>query len=119
MHNLDLTFFKEFNLKDVKDSKEFRIDPTDADKVYFRDKDSISVVSLSKQNVTKIVDFPCEIIGFEYLSMNNELCIGTEDGAIYVYNFSTGMQEEVTYCEDGISSLQFSWDQETLVVVTK
>lgn len=119
MHNLDLTFFKEYNFKDVQDSKEFRIDPTDDDKVYFCHHDSISMVSLSKQTAGKIVDFPCEIVGFEFLSMNNELCIATEDGAVYVYNLSTGMQEEVTFCEDGIISMQFSWDQETLVVVTR
>lgn len=119
MHNLNLTFFKEYNVKDVKASKDLRLDPTNDDKVYFCQHDSISLVSLNEQTAAKIVDFPCEIIGFECLSMNNELCIATEDGAVYIYNLSNKTQEEVTYCEDGIVSMQFSWDQETLVVVTK
>ncbi|XP_063699383.1 LOW QUALITY PROTEIN: elongator complex protein 1 [Culicoides brevitarsis] len=119
MHNLNLTFFKEFLLKDLPPIKEFRIDPTDNDKVYFCHDDRITLVSLSILGFHEVVNFPCPIVGFEFLAMNNELCIATEDGAVYVHNLSTGMQEEVTYCEDGIAAMQFSHDQETFVVVTK
>uniref|UniRef100_A0A336MED4 Elongator complex protein 1 n=1 Tax=Culicoides sonorensis TaxID=179676 RepID=A0A336MED4_CULSO len=119
MHNLNLTFFKEYKIKEIQSTKSCKIDPTDHDKVYICHNNSISLISLSKQCATKIVDFPCEIIGFEYLSLNDELCIATEDGAVYVHKLSNGSQEEVTYCEDGIAAMQFSWDQETLVFVTK
>lgn len=119
MHNLNLSFFREYNLRQIQDSKEFKIDPANNDRVFFCYRNSVSLVTLSKDTAVEVVNFPCEIIGFEFLSMNNELCIATEDGAVYVYNLTTGTQEEVTYCDDGIIAMQFSWDQETLVVVTK
>lgn len=59
------------------------------------------------------------VIGIEYLSLNNELCVATNDGDVIVHNLSTGAEESVTFCDGGIESMSWSYDQEVVAFITK
>lgn len=66
------------------------------------------------------------IVGFELLTLNNELCVATEAGEVIVYNLqqqqqqsTDGTGESVTFCEGGLKAMSWSHDQEVVAFVTQ
>lgn len=73
-----------------------------------------------KDHVKESFKFAGIIVSFEYLHQDNNICVAIEDGGIFFQNIEGAKNlEEVAFCEDGISTMQFSPDQEMVAFVTK
>lgn len=116
MHNLNLIYYKESKLP-LDNVNDFQINSMEPDVVYLRRGNSIAIVKNGSTDA--LIDFEEEVIGFEYLSLNDELCVATSTGCVHTYNIINGNREEVTYCDGGLECMKFSWDQEIVVFVTK
>lgn len=72
-------------------------------------------------NPIAALDHP--IVGFELLTLNNELCVATESGEVIVYNLQQPVDasagESVTFCEGGLKAMSWSHDQEVVAFVTQ
>lgn len=59
------------------------------------------------------------VVGVEYLSLNNEVCVATEAGEVIVHNLQQSSNESVTFCEGGLKTMAWSHDQEVVAFVTQ
>lgn len=68
-------------------------------------------------NLIRTIDDP--IIGVEFLSLNNEICLATSQGDVIIVNLQMDTCENVTFCDGGIEQMSWSPDQEIVVFITK
>lgn len=66
-----------------------------------------------------IAPFEAEnVVGFEYISLNNELCVVDEDGSLHHIEFD-GLNNRIISSPDTIKAIAWSHDQEVIATVTK
>lgn len=67
----------------------------------------------------KELGFYDDVIGMEFIQLNDCLCLATRKGEIIQYNFNDDESEIVGMINDGIEAWSWSPDQELVVFVTK
>ncbi|XP_017969177.1 putative elongator complex protein 1 [Drosophila navojoa] len=60
-----------------------------------------------------------DIVGAEYLQLDNAICVATSAGEVLLINPDTLFQREGTYCDVGIECMSWSPNQEVVVFITK
>lgn len=70
--------------------------------------------SLSTNELAPLSD----VVTFEHLSLNNELCLATATGDVFTLNLHNQTTETITFCENGIVAMAWSHDQEVVAFVT-
>ncbi|XP_075146318.1 elongator complex protein 1 [Haematobia irritans] len=60
-----------------------------------------------------------DIVGAEYLALENGICLATSVGEVLLVNPETQQMNEGTFCDVGIECMAWSPDQEVVVFVTK
>lgn len=116
MRNLQLLCNQTSKL-DVKNVKFIQSNVENSSTTYLAT--DTELLSFDWTNLQTNVIAPLEnpIVGFEYLSLNQELCTATEAGEVTVHK-TNGINESVTFCEGGLKAMQWSHDQEVVVFVT-
>ncbi|XP_016980358.1 putative elongator complex protein 1 isoform X1 [Drosophila rhopaloa] len=65
-----------------------------------------------------IVDLP-DIVGVEYLQLDNAICVASGAGEVLLVDPQTGSTNEGTYCDVGIERMAWSPNQEVVAFVTR
>lgn len=117
MKNLNLLYTKTFSVPD--NAQHIALDTNTANVSYLCDGRTVWRHSPATGAVP-IYNQPdsAEIVAFEHLNLNNELCIATGTGDVTVLNLQTMQSESVTFCDGGIDTMCWSPDQEIVAFVT-
>lgn len=121
MKNLHLLYTKTYPLKN-HNARQIVLDTNTTNIAYICDGKQIFKHNPAASDEPQKIYEQCDdtdICTFEHLNLNNELCIGTNDGDVIVLNLQTMQQESVTFCEGGIETMSWSPDQEVVTFVTK
>lgn len=117
MRNLKLLYnkTKKFNNKNIKS---LIIDQEQENISYISTQENIVQIDFEKNELNNLCDVD-NIISFEYLNLNNEICIANENGEVLLFNLQNKNLETVTFCDGGLKAMSWSADQEVVVFVTK
>ncbi|XP_031636716.1 putative elongator complex protein 1 [Contarinia nasturtii] len=118
MKNLELLYSRTAQL-DVNNVNYMNLNTENAGTTFIASNDELLSFDWSKKQINVITPLQNEIVGFEHLSLNNELCVATAAGEVIVYNLHQSSDESVTFCEGGLKAMSWSNDQEVVVFVTQ
>lgn len=118
MKNLNLLCSRTVDL-DLPNVNHINLSTENVGTTYFASNDQLVSFDWNEKQTNTIAPLENPIVGFEYLSLNNELCVATEAGEVIVYNLHQSTDESVTFCEGGLLAMCWSHDQEVVVFVTQ
>lgn len=118
MRNLELLYSRTANL-DVTNVNHINLSTDGTGTTFIASSDQLLSFDWEQRQTNAIAPLDNEIVGFEYLSLNNELCVATEAGEVLVYNLHQSTDESVTFCEGGLKAMCWSHDQEVVAFVTQ
>lgn len=118
MRNLELLYSRSANL-DVKPVNHINLNTENAGTTFLATSDQLLSFDWAQKQTNAIKPLDTAIVGFEYLSLNNELCVATEGGEVLVYSLHQLSDESVTFCEGGLKVMAWSHDQEVVAFVTQ
>lgn len=118
MRNLKLLYNQTVDL-DVTNINYITLNTDNAGTTFIASTDQLLSFDWEQRQTNAITPLDNEIIGFEYLSLNNELCVATEAGEVIVHNLHQSTDESVTFCEGGLKAMSWSHDQEVVAFVTQ
>lgn len=119
MRNLELLYSRTAKL-DLLNLNHISLSTENTGTIFLASNDQLSTFDWESGQTNVI--WPLEyhqIVSFEYLSLNNELCVATEAGEVFVYNVYQSTNESVTFCEGGLKAMSWAHDQEVVAFVTK
>ncbi|XP_017088750.3 elongator complex protein 1 [Drosophila bipectinata] len=118
MRNLKLQYCKELDT-DVAQARQLLLQPEfngEASDTVFIVTDSQLYTSDAGSKV--IADLP-DIVGAEFLQLDNVICLASGAGEVLLVNPETGATTEGTYCDVGIERMAWSPNQEVVAFVTR
>lgn len=118
MRNLELLYSRTAQL-DLTDVNYMNLSTESAGTTFIASSDQLSTFDWEERQTNAIAPIANKIVGFENLSLNNELCVATEAGEVVVYNLHQSTDESVTFCEGGLKAMSWSHDQEVVAFVTQ
>lgn len=118
MRNLELLYSRTANL-DVKNVNFMNLSTENVGTTFIASSDQLLSFDWDQRQTNAISPLENAIVGFEFLALNNELCIATEGGEVIVHNLHQSIDESVTFCEGGLKVMCWSHDQEVVAFVTK
>lgn len=128
MRNLELLYSRTVELS-VSDVQHINISTESVGTTFISTADQLLNFNWASDTVdtNPVAALEHPIVGFEYLQLNNELCVATESGEVIVYNLqqqsndgnAVGAGESVTFCEGGLKAMCWSHDQEVVAFVTQ
>lgn len=118
MHNLELLYSRSANL-DAKPVHHLNLNTDTAATAFLATTDQLLSFDWAQKQTNPIKPLDTPIVGVEYLSLNNELCVATEGGEVLVYNLHQSTDESVTFCDGGLKVMAWSHDQEVVAFVTQ
>lgn len=118
MRNLELLHSRTANLELI-DAHFINVSTENVGTTFIASSDQLSSFDWQQKQTNVIAPLENQIVGFEYLSLNNELCVATESGEVLVYNLHQSTNESVTFCEGGLKAMSWSHDQEVVAFVTQ
>ncbi|ALC45754.1 Elp1 [Drosophila busckii] len=121
MRNLKLQYCKE-QKTGVKNARQLLLQP-DLDVVYAISEDKVYAINSvgegdEVEDVKTVVELP-DIVGAEFLQLENVLCVATAAGEVMHINPDTLASSEGTFCDVGIECMAWSPNQEVVAFVTK
>ncbi|XP_017083892.2 putative elongator complex protein 1 [Drosophila eugracilis] len=121
MRNLKLQYCKELDA--VAQPRQLLLQPElngDASDIYFVVADSkiYAVRESLDARPTVIADLP-DIVGVEFLQLDNAICVASGAGEVLLINPESGDTSEGTYCDVGIERMSWSPNQEVVAFVTR
>lgn len=118
MKNLELLYNRTLKLS-IESLVHFVLNTNENGVAYISTNNTLFQCNLQNNDIKQIHTIDDEIIGLEYLSLNNEICIATSQGDVIIVNLQTGTAENVTFCDGGIEQMGWSPDQEIVAFITK
>lgn len=118
MKNLELLYNRTLKLS-IESLVHFVLNTNENGVAYISTNFTLFQCNLQNNDIKQIHTIDDEIIGLEYLSLNNEICIATSQGDVIIVNLQTGTSENVTFCDGGIERMGWSPDQEIVAFITK
>lgn len=119
MRNLLLLQHK-YQINNCLSIEHIQIDHNDRDIIYASNKDTVFKISSATKATQEIYKLENGlIVGIQHLSLNDELCLATDDGEVIILNVNTLGIESVAFCDGGIERMCWSPDQEVIVFLTK
>lgn len=118
MRNLKLQYCKELDT-DVAEARQLLLQPEfngEASDTVFLVTDSQLYSRDARSKV--IADLP-DIVGAEFLQLDNVICLASGAGEVLLVNPETGATTEGTYCDVGIERMAWSPNQEVVAFVTR
>ncbi|KAH8382396.1 hypothetical protein KR009_003318 [Drosophila setifemur] len=122
MRNLKLQYCKELNTE-VRQPRQLLLQPelngSASDTAFVVADSKIYAVRVTGDAGPKvIVDLP-DIVGAEFLQLDNAICVASGAGEVLLINPDTGETNEGTYCDVGIERMAWSPNQEVVAFVTR
>lgn len=117
MRNLELLFSRTADL-DVTNVNFLNLSTENVGTTFIASSDQLLSFDWNERQTKAIAPLDIPIVGFEYLALNNELCVATEAGEVTVHNLHQSTDESVTFCEGGLKVMSWSHDQEVVAFVT-
>lgn len=121
MRNLKLQYCKEQSTG-VQNAKHLLLQPdidrNDSETTYFITDSKVYAVVDGCEEPKVVADLP-DIVGAEYLQLENAICVATGAGEVLLINPDTLATSEGTYCDVGIECMAWSPNQEVVAFVTK
>ncbi|XP_034486416.1 putative elongator complex protein 1 [Drosophila innubila] len=124
MRNLKLQYCKE-DTTGIRNAKQLLLQPDfehkDKELTFVVTEDKIYAVGEAGDGVEepKIIAEVPNIVGAEYLPLNDEICVATGDGEVLLINAISLEINDGTYCDVGIECMAWSPNQEVVVFITK
>ncbi|KAJ6635662.1 Elongator complex protein 1 [Pseudolycoriella hygida] len=118
MKNLELLYNRTLNLP-IESSVHLVLNANEHQLAYISTNGTVHRCNLQNNDIEPIHTTDDQIIGLEYLPLNDEICIATSEGDVSVVNLRTETCENVTFCNGGIERMSWSPDQEIVVFITK
>lgn len=118
MKNLELLYNKTLKLS-VESLVHFVLNSNENGLAYISSNNELYRWNLQNNDIKHIHTTDDNIIGMEYLSLNNEICMSTSSGDVIIINLQMDSSENVTFCDGGIEQMSWSPDQEIVVFITK
>lgn len=121
MKNLKLLYNRVGVLKNENSAKHIDLSTEPIGTTFIATDTKLLRFDWNKNETSEIapIDAILSLIGFQYLLLNNELCVATEDGDVIVHNLDQSTEESVTFCDGGLKTMSWSHDQEVVAFVTK
>jgi len=121
MRNLKLRYCKELNA--VAHPQHLLLQPElngGASDIYFvvADNKIYAVQESGDVRLKVIADLP-DIVGVEFLQLDNAICVASGAGEVILVDPQTGATSEGTFCDVGIESMAWSPNQEVVAFVTR
>lgn len=121
MRNLKLQYCKEQSTG-IQNTKQLLLQPdierNDSETTYFVTDSAIFAVQDGCDETKVVADLP-DIVGAEFLQLENAICVATGAGEVLLINPDTLATSEGTYCDVGIECMAWSPNQEVVAFVTK
>ncbi|XP_030565741.1 putative elongator complex protein 1 [Drosophila novamexicana] len=124
MRNLKLQYCKE-QITGVKNAKQLLLQPDherSGQEITFIVTDSTIYATDNEAGdgeAPKLVAELPDIVGAEYLQLENAICVATGAGEVLILKPDTLAQSEGTYCDVGIECMAWSPNQEVVAFITK
>lgn len=119
MRNLILLQHK-YQLVNCLAIEHIQVDHNERDVIYAANKETVFKVNCTTKTTAEIHKLENgNIVGIQHLSLNDELCIATEDGEVIIVNLNAQIAESVAFCDGGIERMCWSPDQEVIVFLTQ
>ncbi|KAG4079541.1 hypothetical protein HA402_010373 [Bradysia odoriphaga] len=118
MRNLELLYNQTLTLP-IASSVRFALNTNENGVAYVATNTELYRCNLQTSDVKQIHATDDQIIGMEYLSLNDEICIATCQGDVGIFNLRLETCENVTFCDGGIEQMSWSPDQEIVAFVTQ
>lgn len=117
MKNLELLYNRTTQLP-IESSIHFVLNTNENAVAYISTNNTVFRCNLNNNDTKPIHTIDDRIIGLEYLSLNDELCIASSHGDVVIVNLQRNTSENVTFCDGGIEQMSWSPDQEIVAFVT-
>lgn len=118
MKNLELLYNRTLKLSIAPSSAHLVLNHNENGIAYIAERNTLLRCNLQTSHTEQIQTYDDRIIGIEYLSLNDEICIATANGDVSVLSVRSSVSENVTFCDGGIDKMSWSPDQEIVVFVT-
>lgn len=117
MKNLQ-QLYNKYIKTEIQNIKCLTLDTTLIGTAYLCDDNHVYSLQWDENSLVKLLDLN-DGIGLEHMALTNELCIGTENGNVIIYNLDDKTSQIVSFCDGGIELMSWSPDQEIVIFITK